>query len=505
MTIDYRNEKYRPQFHFTPPANWMNDPNGMVYFEGEYHLFYQHHPHGTTWGPMHWGHAVSTDLIHWEHLPIAMKPDNNGAIFSGSIVVDWTNSSGLFSEEPGLVAIFTQADQYPDSDRPRQRQSIAYSSDRGRTWSMYENNPVLSNEEITDFRDPKVFWHEQSSHWVMVIAAGDRVQIYVSQDLKSWTCASEFGAKEGSHDGVWECPDLIELPIEGQEETRKWVMIVSIGDDPNLAEGSRTQYFVGQFDGKSFTNEASSDTVLWLDYGRDNYAGVTWSDIQGPNNEKYFIGWMSNWKYANQTPTSTWRSAMTLPRQLLLRDTSAGVRLVQHPVKELLELRRNDESLRWEGQTIHPGYNLLENVKADIYEIIAEFDPGTAEEFGFKLRLSDNEETIVGYRAADRLLFVDRCHSGEAAFHDAFPCSHEVPVELKEGRMKIQIFVDQSSIEIFVNDGETVISDQIFPDTASTGLELYVQGGESNVLSLALHPLKSIYADAEEMTIKEVM
>lgn len=505
MTIDYRNEKYRPQFHFTPPANWMNDPNGMVYFEGEYHLFYQHHPYGTTWGPMHWGHAVSTDLIKWEHLPIAMKPDNNGAIFSGSIVVDWKNSSGLFDGEPGLVAIFTQADVYPDSDRPRQRQSIAYSLDKGRTWLMYENNPVLSNEDITDFRDPKVFWHEQSLRWVMVIAAGDRVQIYISQDLKSWTYASEFGAAEGSHDGVWECPDLIELPIEGQEEARKWIMIVSIGDNPDYAEGSRTQYFVGQFDGKSFTNEASSDTVLWLDFGRDNYAGVTWSDIQGSNHEKYFIGWMSNWKYANQTPTPTWRSAMTVPRQLLLRDTSAGIRMVQYPVKELQQLRRNEESLRWEDLTVHPGHNLFENVKSDIYELAAEFDPGSAEEFGFKLRVSDNEQTVVGYRPADQLLFVDRCHSGEAAFHEAFPCRHEVPVELKEGRMKIQIFVDQSSIEIFVNDGETVISDQIFPDPASMGLELYAQGGVTNVISLALHPLESIYADAEAMTIKEVI
>ncbi|AEI40444.1 glycoside hydrolase family 32 protein [Paenibacillus mucilaginosus] len=492
----FQNEKFRPQFHFTPSAHWMNDPNGMVYFEGEYHLFYQHHPNGTTWGPMHWGHAVSSDLVHWEHLPIALKPDHNGFIFSGSAVVDWKDSSGLFGGRPGLVAIFTHADQYPDSDRPRQRQSLAYSTDQGRSWTMYENNPVLANELYTDFRDPKVFWHEQKQHWVMVLAAGDHVQFYTSNDLKSWTFASEFGTAEGSHEGVWECPDLIELPVEGSEGECKWVLIVSIGDHPDHPEGSRTQYFIGQFDGMTFTNENAADTVLWLDHGRDNYAGVTWSDVERPDQAKLFIGWMSNWKYCNLTPTKEWRSAMTLPRELRLRRTPSGIRVVQQPVSELQELRQQEQSRQWGGVTIRPGDNLLKDVKGDRYELICEFDVGSAEEVGLHLRTSDTEKTVVGYRAAERKLFVCRTHSGESAFHPGFACRHDARLEPLEGRIHLHLFVDHSSIEIFANHGEVAVTDQIFPDPSSVGLELYARGGEATIHRLDFHPLQSIYSYA---------
>lgn len=486
-------EKYRPQFHFTPPAKWMNDPNGMVYFEGEYHLFYQHHPDGTTWGPMYWGHAISSDLTHWEHCPIALKPDENGQIFSGSAVVDWEDTSGFFGGKPGLVAIFTHADAYPDSGRPRQRQSLAYSLDKGRTWTMYEGNPVLSNEQMTDFRDPKVFWHAPKQKWVMVLAAADRVQIYNSTDLKEWIFASEFGVSEGSHDGVWECPDLIELPVDGNADVTKWVMIVSIGDHPQFPEGSRTQYFIGSFDGNTFTNDASPETVLWLDHGRDNYAGVTWSDVHTPDNGKLFIGWMSNWKYANLTPTVSWRSAMTLPRVLYLKTGASGVRLVQEPVTELQKLRLQAQS--WNERTISPDYNLLSDVQSGQYEIECEIDMADAEEVGFKLRRSDREETVVGYNIAAQTLFVDRSKSGESGFHDAFPCRHGVQFELQNGRLKLRMFVDHSSIEVFANDGEAVITDQIFPEPSSTGLELYAKDGEAKVISLTLYPLMSIYSE----------
>nr|WP_237389541.1 glycoside hydrolase family 32 protein [Bacillus sp. USDA818B3_A] len=272
-------EKHRPQFHFSPEEKWMNDPNGMVFFNDEYHLFYQYHPFGTTWGPMHWGHAVSKDLIYWEQLPIALYPDDHGAIFSGSAVVDWNNTSGFFPEGPGLVAIYTSADNYPESDRPRQRQSLAYSKDNGRTWVKYEGNPVLSDLNITDYRDPKVFWHNETNKWVMVLATGQSVTLYISANLKDWEFASEFGNKAGSHDGVWECPDLFQLPVDGNENNQKWVMFVSIGDNPQFKEGSRTQYFVGQFDGTTFVNDNPDEMVLWLDFGRDNYAGVSWSDM----------------------------------------------------------------------------------------------------------------------------------------------------------------------------------------------------------------------------------
>ena len=485
-------EKYRPQFHFTPPANWMNDPNGMVYFEGEYHLFYQYYPHGTTWGPMHWGHAVSTDLAHWEHLLIALEPDEHGYIFSGSAVVDWEDTTGFFGGKPGLVAIFTHALRVGDTDQYKQTQSLAYSSDKGRTWTKYEGNPVLRNEQITDFRDPKVFWHAPAKRWVMSIAAGDRIQFYTSANLKDWSYASEFGAEEGSHEGVWECPDLIELPVDGNADKTKWVLIVSIAEKAEYPEGSRTQYFIGHFDGTRFTSELAQETVLWLDHGRDNYAGVTWSDVQRPNGAKLFIGWMSNWKYANVTPTVTWRSAMTVPRDLTLKTGRSGIRLVQTPITELQQLRQGSQA--WEDVQVQPGHNLLADVHADLYEIECEVEVGDASEFGFKVRTSEREETVIGYNAVEQKLFLDRTRSGETDFHPLFACKHGVPLEPVNGLVKLHLFVDRSSVEVFANDGETVLTDQIFPDPSSTGVELYVTGGAARVVSLNLHNLKSIYS-----------
>ncbi|WP_410513815.1 glycoside hydrolase family 32 protein [Paenibacillus sp. BR2-3] len=489
-TLSYT-EAFRPQFHFTPEAHWMNDPNGMVYFEGEYHLFYQYHPESTTWGPMHWGHAVSRDLIHWEHLPIALKPDHNGFIFSGSAVVDEKDTSGFFSGGSGLVALFTHADEYPDTGRPRQRQSLSYSLDKGRSWTMYEGNPVLSDETITDFRDPKVFWHEPLSVWVMAIAAGDHIRFYTSGNLKEWSLASEFGATEGSHDGVWECPDLIKLPVDGNPGYHKWVLIVSIGDHPELREGSRIQYFVGDFDGYRFTNNASPDTILWLDHGRDNYAGVTWSNADQENGGKLYVGWMSNWKYANLTPTSTWRSAMTLPRVLSLVTRKDGVRVAQTPVVEVEKLRRSTVS--WEDIIVEPGCNLLAGHHGDRYEIEISFEPGSASEVGLKLRTSGDEETVVGYDVLNRLLFVDRSNSGTTDFQPHFGCKHSVPLELVDGMVTLRLFMDWSSIEVFADEGAVAITDQIFPDLSSTGMELYTIGGSVKVISLQLHELDSIY------------
>ncbi|MEK3914136.1 glycoside hydrolase family 32 protein [Paenibacillus sp. FSL H7-0331] len=489
-TTDYK-ERYRPQFHFTPATQWMNDPNGLVFFEGEYHLFYQFHPDGTTWGPMHWGHAVSTDLVNWEHLPIALFPDQHGYIFSGSAVVDWNDTTGFFSGIPGLVAIFTHAGTYPDSDRPRQRQSLAYSTDKGRTWTMYEGNPVLSDEHIVDFRDPKVFWHENSTRWVMSIAAGDRIRFYTSENLKEWSFASEFGAKEGSHDGVWECPDLIELPIKGESNRTKWVLIVSIGDHADMPEGSRTQYFIGDFDGTTFTNNSSPDTILWLDHGRDNYAGVTWSDSNALGKEKLFIGWMSNWKYANITPTDGWRSAMTIPRVLTLRGEPEGLCLIQTPIPAMRTLR--NQLHRLEHVAIQPTHNQLVDLQAELYEIELEIERGSATEFGLKIRTSEREETIIGYDAVNNALFIDRSNSGDTSFHTQFACKHSAPLMLNNEKIKLHIFVDQSSVEVFANDGKLVLTDQIFPDPSSTGLELYAISGEAILISMSLYTLESMY------------
>jgi fructan beta-fructosidase len=483
-------EKFRPQFHFSPKSNWMNDPNGMVFYAGEYHLFYQYHPFGTTWGPMHWGHAVSKDLIRWDHLPIALAPDEHGAIFSGSAVVDWNDTTGFFNGASGLVAIFTHADNYPDSDRPRQRQSLAYSTDHGRTWIKYDGNPVLVEESITDFRDPKVFWHKGTNKWVMILAAGNHVRVYTSQDLKTWSFASEFGLEAGSHAGVWECPDLFKLSVDGNPNNNKWVMIVSIGNESAYAEGSRTQYFIGDFDGSTFTNENSDETVLWLDHGRDNYAGVTWSDIPNEDGRRLFLGWMSNWKYANETPTDAWRSAMTLPRELTLIDSPDGVKLVQTPIEELKKIRR--EKYSWEELIIEPKRNILADVLGDKLEIIAEFELDSATEFGFRVRISADEETNIGYDAVEKSLFIDRINSGVTNFNEFYPCKHGAPLFGKNNRITMQIFVDWSSVEVFGNNGELAITDQIFPNPMSKGLELYSKDGNVKLVSLVIYQLGSI-------------
>ena len=487
----YYTEAYRPQFHYSPESNWLNDPNGMVYYNGEYHLFYQYHPHGTTWGPMHWGHAVSSDLVSWEHLPVALKPDSIGAIFSGSAVVDWQDTTGFFDGESGLVAIFTHAGTYPDSDRSRQVQSIAYSKDNGRTWKLYEGNPVLSDESQLDFRDPKVFWHTEMNHWVMVLATGQTISIYTSSDLKEWTFASEFGENQGFHEGVWECPDLFELPVEGDESASKWVLLVSVGDNPDFAEGSRTQYFIGEFDGKVFKNENSGDTTLWLDYGRDNYAGVSWSDIPQSDSRRVYVGWMSNWKYANLTPSEKWRGAMTLPRTLSLASTDKGIRLIQSPVEELKALR--SQSILLKEDKVVDQTEAVYMPETNSYELEAEFQIGDASVFGFSLCTSSTEKTIVGYDVKSKQLFLDRTTSGQKDFHQDFAVKHTAELLPKQGKVKLRVFVDWSSVEIFANDGEVAMTDLIFPDNASRAIELFAENGQVNVISLAIHPLRKIW------------
>lgn len=483
-------EKYRPYYHFTPELNWMNDPNGMVYFNGEYHLFYQYHPHGTTWGPMHWGHAISSDMVHWRHYPIALAPDEHGEIFSGSAVVDWKDTSGLFGGKSGLVAIFTHHDKQPGSDRQRQCQSLAYSDDKGRTWTKYSGNPVLEDERFPDYRDPKVFWHERTNQWVMILATGQTVCIYNSPNLIDWKLASEFGEGHGSHDGVWECPDLFELSIDGDAARTKWVMLVSIGNVPELAEGSRTQVFIGEFDGGTFINGQTPGTVCWLDHGRDNYAGVSWSDIPAEDGRRIYIGWMSNWKYAQVTPTESWRSAMTVPRVLSLMTRNGELKLIQQPVIELAKLRTESET--WSSIVIEEGDNPLSHLSLDCCEIIAEFELGTAEEFGLKVRTSENRSTVVGYQVSNQELFIDRSSSGEISFHEDFKGRHAVKLDALNGRVIMHVWVDSSSVEVFAGNGEAVITDLIFPDPEDQGLEVYTRGGNVHLVSLEVAPLQSI-------------
>jgi len=329
-------EEYRPQFHFSPPEKWMNDPNGLVYNKGIYHLFYQYYPEDIVWGPMHWGHATSKDMVHWKNKPIALFPDEQGYIFSGSAVIDTDNSSGLGSvDNPPLVAIFTyhKAEWAEEGRIDFQTQGIAYSLDNGDTWVKYEGNPVIKNESIKDFRDPKVFWNGKTNNWTMLLVAGDHLQIWQSPDLKDWAKVSEFGKDQGAHGGVWECPDMFPLKVEGTD-LEKWVLLISINPGaPN--GGSGTQYFIGDFDGKTFTSDQKEHK--WIDWGTDNYAGVTYNHT--PNNDRIFIGWMSNWDYAQETPTEKWRSAMTLPRKLKLQAVNGTVELFNYPLKSVEKLR----------------------------------------------------------------------------------------------------------------------------------------------------------------------
>lgn len=485
-------ESYRPQFHFTPEKGWMNDPNGLVTYDGEYHLFYQYLPETIDHhGAKHWGHAVSPDLVHWEHLPIALYPDQLGAIWSGSAVVDWNNSSGLQTgDEKVLMAIFTQ------EHKGHQQQGIAYSNDRGRNWIMYPDNPVIPNPGIQDFRDPKVFWHDESNRWVMVIATSDRVMIYTSPDLRRWTYASEFGELEGAHGGVWECPDLFELPVDHNVENKRWVMLVSIGDgSPN--GGSGTQYFVGDFDGTRFINSNPHTTTLWLDYGRDNYAGITFSDVPEQDGRRIFLGWMSNWRYAEDIPTSPWRGTMTIPRELVLKTTqSKKVRLASIPVIELLALR--GKSLKVEDRAISEtmGLTIADCLTNGAFEVLVEYEPGTASEFGLVVGNTNGEKTTVGYEALTQRLFVDRRDSGVTDFNPDFAgFRHEVMGIPESNRMRLDIFVDRSSIEVLANDGSVSITDLVFPRSPYNRLELYAKGGDGHLWQTDVWEMESIWRE----------
>ncbi len=330
-------QPWRPQYHFTPPQNFMNDPNGTVYYQGEYHLFYQYNPEGNVWGHMHWGHAVSRDMVHWQNLPIALREEPGKYMaFSGSAVVDRENSSGLCrnpdpSDHSCLIAIYTA------DSKGHERQNLAFSNDRGRTWTNYPGNPV-ADLGVRDFRDPNVFWYEPQHKWVMiaVLANEKSVVILDSPDLKNWTRRSTFGPA-GETTGVWECPDLFELAVEGTKE-KKWVLIVSRSTGAPFG-GTDVRYIVGKFDGTTFTSEVPDSPELWADWGKDFYAANTWNDAPVSPGQRVWIGWFSNWQYANAEPSVLWRGAQTIPRTLSLRRYSDGLHLVQKPVTQLESLR----------------------------------------------------------------------------------------------------------------------------------------------------------------------
>jgi fructan beta-fructosidase len=393
-------EHYRPKFHFTPEKNWTNDPNGLVWFDGEYHLFYQYNPYANKWGHMSWGHAVSKDLITWEHLPVAIEEYTDVAgdsimIFSGSAVVSGDT----------IVAIYT-------SHTPtRQNQSIAYSIDKGRTFKRYEGNPVLDIGR-KDFRDPKVFWYGPDKKWVMAVVIPDKhkVQLHGSKDLKHWNLLSEFGPL-GDTTKIWECPDLFPL-------NDKWVMLLS-GSHPQGGPYVGMQYFVGDFDGTTFTADDPDQYPLYVDYGKDFYAGVTYNNE--PNNRRVIIGWANNWAYAGDIPTSPWKGMMALPRELTLD----GIMLKQTPITKVQPMKVSVSA-------------------TDSVQVLGAW---------------------IGYDENEKVVYLDRRNAGNTSFHKSFPGIEKAPARLIDGKVQLDIYVDQSIIEVYINGGEAVITEQVFPNT----------------------------------------
>lgn len=457
LEFDYQ-EPFRPAYHFTPETGWMNDPNGMVYLDGEYHLFYQYNPYGNRWQNMHWGHAVSTDLVSWTYLPTPLAPDSLGAIFSGSAVIDVNNTAGFGAN--AMVAIYTSAGK-------EQTQSIAYSTDKGRTFTKYEGNPVIANPGIADFRDPKVMWHAESGQWVMSLATKQTITFYGSPDLKNWTRLSEFGNGIGSHAGVWECPDLISLNYKGQT---KWVLLVSINPGgPN--HGSATQYFVGDFDGKTFVADALP-YPLWLDYGRDNYAGVTWSNVPETDGRAIFIGWMSNWDYANEVPSHQFRSAMTVPRELSLVHNGNHLVVASAPVRELTSLRGKMHEV---GSKQIADSLVVDNILSatkGLFELEMTIKPGQAKVFGFSIFNAEGEEVRFVFDMNLRSVMVDRTRSGKIDFHPNFASIPYGPLAAQK-LYKVKLLVDKASSELFINDGETVLTNIHFSTSWYNSLRFF--------------------------------
>ncbi len=624
----YYQEPYRPQYHFTPERNWMNDPNGMVFYEGEYHLFYQYNPFGEKWGHMSWGHAISPDMVHWEHLPVALKEEDGVMIFSGSAVVDWDNTSGFGRHgQPPLVAIYTG--HY--TSKPLQNQQIAYSNDKGITWTKYSGNPVLDIGQ-QDFRDPKVFWHEPTHQWVMVVSwpVERKVRFYASPNLKEWSHLSDFGPA-GATRGIWECPDLFPLPLDGRTNQMKWVLIVNLNPG-GPAGGSGSQYFVGTFDGQRFlldpsypkpaTKEAmtpkgrvladfegadygvwetngsafgarparpsggitgflgqglvdsfgaadseqgtlnspeftitddrvsfligggshpgdlginlrvegrtvrsatgnnspelqwkswdvrefrgqtarleifdrysgddwghlfvdqivlgdeapgsSAEYGLWLDHGPDFYAAVTWSDIPRSDGRRIALAWMSNWDYAQEVPTSPWRSAMTVPRELTLKQTPAGLRVRTRPVREMQLLRDQQYALNGGSLAQVRQWIKQEGVRGNCLELNVDIPVSDKGRQGLKVLAGEGEETVIGIDFDRNRVFVDRTRSGDTSFHPGFAGIHETPISIASGLVRLHVFVDASSVEVFANDGEASLTDLVFPSQPAMGVD----------------------------------
>ncbi|MCC8172604.1 MAG: DUF4980 domain-containing protein [Parabacteroides sp.] len=502
-TFDTANrDKFRPVYHHTPLYGWMNDANGLVYKDGEYHLYFQYNPYGSVWGNMHWGHSVSRDLVHWEPLPVALARDTMGHIFSGSSVVDAANSAGYGAGS--IVSFYTSA-----SDKNGQIQCMAHSNDNGRTFTKYEKNPVLTPfDGLKDFRDPKVFWYAPEEKWVMIVSADKEMRFYSSDNLKDWTYMSAFGEGYGVQPSQFECPDMVELPVNGDENNKKWALIVNINPGC-LFGGSATQYFTGNFDGTRFTCDTKPETVKWLDWGKDHYATVCFSNTPG---RVIAMPWMSNWQYANIIPTQQFRSANALPRELTMYSEGKDIYLAANPVKELETLRR--ETKEMPPFTVEAGKDVtIDTLFAGndgAFEIEISLSAARTEVAGLRLMNGQGEEVAIYLDKKAGKLVMDRVHSGIVDFgKNSIP--HEK--EAHDNRIAnsinyvddfalatwgplsgaadhtLRIFADKCSVKLFLDGGKVAMTNLVFPNEPYNRLQFYSQGGSYRVNSLNLYKL----------------
>ena len=502
-TFDTSNtDYYRPVYHHTPLYGWMNDPNGMVYKDGEYHLYFQYNPYGSKWGNMHWGHSVSTDLVHWNHLKPAIARDTLGHIFSGSTVVDKDNTAGYGNN--AMIALYTSA-----SDEHGQIQCMAYSTDDGRTYTKYEKNPVLVPfDGLKDFRDPKVFWYEPDKKWVMIVSADKEMRFYATQNLKDWEYMSAFGKGYGAQPNQFECPDFIQLPVDGNKNKMKWVMLVNINPGCMFG-GSATEYFVGDFDGKEFTCDTKPEVVKWLDYGKDHYAAVC---ISNTGERIISIPWMSNWQYANVTPIRQYRGANGLPRELSLYTKDGQIYVAADVVKEVEALRKDTRS--FDPITVKDEYKIDEIVPQTdgAYELEMDITPNTSGVAGFDLMNAKGEVAKIYLDMKSGKLVMDRTASGLVAFGEKsephaketddhrktmsvnyqndFALGTWAPLSLCEGKTyHLNVFVDKCSVEIFVDGGRIAMTNLVFPTEPYNTLRFYTEGGEAQVSNMKVYKL----------------
>ncbi len=482
-TFDTTNrDTFRPLYHHTPAYGWMNDANGLVYKDGEYHLYYQYNPYGSMWGNMHWGHSVSRDLVHWENLDVAIARDTLGQIFSGCNVVDANNDAGFGAN--ALIAFYTSA-----SDVHGQIQCMAYSTDNGRTYSKYDGNPVLTPfDGIRDFRDPKVFRYEPQNKWVMVVSADKEVRYYSSTNLKDWTYMSSFGYGYGAMPSQFECPDMVELSVDGNPNNKKWVLIVNLNPGC-LFGGSATEYFVGNFDGTTFTCESDANVVKWMDYGKDHYATVCFSNT---GDRMIAVPWMSNWQYANAVPTQQFRSANALPRELSLYTHGGETYLASAPVKETEALRGTartfDTQTVTDGDTLSVADALTAGEMA--YEIQVDITPEIAKSATVELCNAAGEKTLLVLDVANCRFLMDRTQSGITDFSHEFPVKTFALLNHCTGSSyHLQIFVDRCSVEAFVNGGRIAMTNLVFPRSAYNTLRFTSDGGKTQFENLIVYPL----------------